>query len=108
MPYYLTGNYTAAALQALGRNPSDRPAAAKKLIETAGGKLISFYRTAANGPGVHIIFEADATSALAINTVVAAGGALTDIKYGRLWTDEEVAQMRVKRAQIDAAYQAPG
>lgn len=109
MPVFLiTGNYTAAALQALGRNPSDRHAAARKLVEAGGGKLLSFYRTAADGPGVHITIEADPITALAINVVVAAGGALTDMTFTRLWTDEEVAQMRAKRAQIDAAYQAPG
>ena len=108
MPFYLTGNYTAAALQALGRNPSDRHAAAKKLVEAGGGKLLSFYRTSADGPGVHIIFDADPITVMAINLVVAAGGALTDIKVGRLWTDEETVQVRAKRAQIESVYQAPG
>ena len=108
MPFYLTGNYTAAALQALGRNPSDRHAAAKKAVEAGGGKLLSFYRTGDDGPGVHIVFDADDITALAISVAVAAGGALTGIKFGRLWTDDEVGQMRAKRAQIDAAYKAPG
>jgi uncharacterized protein with GYD domain len=108
MPHFLlTGTYTPAALQALARNPSDRHAAARKLVETAGGKLVSFYRTVGNGPGVHIVIDADPITALAISVVVTAGGALTDIKFDRLWSDEEVAQMRAKRAQIDSAYQAP-
>jgi uncharacterized protein with GYD domain len=108
MPYLLTGNYTPAALQALGRNPSNRHEAAEKLVAAAGGKLLSFYRTSDNGAGVHIVFDADPITALAIDVVVVAGGALSDIRFTRLWTDEEVAQMRTKRAQIDAAYTAPG
>lgn len=82
--------------------------AAKKLVEAGGGKLLSFYRTSADGPGVHIIFDADPITVMAINLVVAAGGALTDIKVGRLWTDEETGQVRAKRAQIESAYQVPG
>lgn len=106
--FCLTGNYTPAALKALGETPSDRQEAARKLVEAGGGRLISFYRTAASGPGVHIIYEADPISALAINVVVAAGGALTDMNWTRLWTNEEVGEMRAKRKQLEGAYKAPG
>jgi len=106
--FCLTGNYTSAALKALGERPSDRHEAARMLVEAGGGKLVGFYRTAATGPGVHIIFEADPIAALAINVVVAAGGALTDMTFARLWTNDEVGQMRTKRAQIEGAYKAPG
>jgi uncharacterized protein with GYD domain len=108
MPYYLTGNYTPAALKALGENPSNRHEAAEKLVTAGGGKLISFYRTLAEGPGVHIIFEADPIAAAAINAVAVSGGALTNARFGRLWTDDEVAAIRQKRTQIEGAYNAPG
>jgi uncharacterized protein with GYD domain len=95
-------------MKAIGEKPSDRRAAANKLITAAGGKLISFYRTLSDGPGVVIIFEADAIAAAAVNAVGVAGGALMDVKFTRLWTDEEVTEIRKKRAEIEKSYSAPG
>ena len=108
MHWILTANYTAAAMKAIGEKPSDRRAAANKLITAAGGKLLSFYRTLSDGPGVVIIFEADPIAAAAVNAVGVAGGALMDVKFTRLWTDEEVTEIRKKRAEIEKSYSAPG
>jgi uncharacterized protein with GYD domain len=108
MHWYFSANYTPAAMKALGEKPSDRHAAAKKLVTAGGGKLISFYRTASEGPGVLLIFEADPVTAVAINAVAVAGGALTNVKFTRLWTDEEVTSIRKKRAEIEGAYKPPG
>jgi uncharacterized protein with GYD domain len=108
MHRYLTANYTSAAMKALGEKPSDRHAAAKKLVTAGGGKLISFYRTLSEGPGVLIIFEADPITAAAINAIVVAGGALMNVRFTRLWTDEEVTAIRKKRAEIEGSYKPPG
>jgi uncharacterized protein with GYD domain len=108
MHWYLTANYTSAAMKALGEKPSDRHAAAKKLVTAGGGKLISFYRTLSEGPGVLIIFEADPITAAAINAIVVAGGALMNVRFTRLWTDEEVTAIRKKRAEIEGSYKPPG
>ena len=52
-------------------NPTvSRYEAAKHVIETAGGKLISMYSTAANGPGVLVIFDVpDPNAAPAISVL---------------------------------------
>ena len=53
MHFCLTGQYTPRAVNNLLENPtSNRADAARKLIEAAGGKLISFYSVPADGPGV--------------------------------------------------------
>src|SRR6516165_2298693 len=104
----LSANYTPAAMKALGEKPSDRREAASKLITAAGGKLISFYRTLNEGPGVVIIFEADPIAAAAINVVGMAGGALMNVKFTRLWSDEDVTEMRKKQAEIEGSYAPPG
>jgi hypothetical protein len=58
MHFCLTGQYTPQALNNIMDNPTtSRYEAAKHLIETAGGKLISMYSTGANGPGVLVIFD---------------------------------------------------
>ena len=108
MHWILTANYTAEAMKAIGKNPSNRREAADKLITAAGGKLISFYRTLSDGPGVVIIFEADPIAAAAINAVAVAGGAIMNVKFTRLWSDEDVTAIRKKRAEIEGAYKPPG
>jgi uncharacterized protein with GYD domain len=95
-------------MKALGEKPSDRREAANKLITAAGGKLLSFYRTLTEGPGVVIIFEADPIAAAAINAVGVAGGAIMNVKFTRLWSDEDVTAIRQKRAEIEASYAPPG
>jgi hypothetical protein len=82
--------------------------APRKLVTAGGGKLISFYRTLAEGPGVIVIFEADPITAAAVNAVVVAGGAPKDVRFTRLWTDEDVTAIRKKRAEIEGAYKPPG
>ena len=58
MHFCLTGQYTAQALNSIMDNPTvSRYEAAKNLIEAAGGKLISMYSTATDGPGVLVIFD---------------------------------------------------
>ncbi len=50
MHFCMTGQYTPKALNAILENPkTNRYEAAKKLIEAAGGTLVSMYSTAADG-----------------------------------------------------------
>jgi uncharacterized protein with GYD domain len=64
MHFCLTGQYTPSALNKIMENPkTNRYEAAKNLVEAAGGKLISMYSTAANGPGVLVIFDVPDPSA---------------------------------------------
>jgi len=65
------------------------------LIEAAGGKLISMYSTAADGPGVLVIFDVpDPNSAPAISGTVVAAGAIHNVNLTRLWTQDEITKVR--------------
>ena len=88
MHFSLTGQYTPQAINSIMDNPTtSRYEAAKKLIEAAGGKLISLYSTPAEGPGVLAIFDVpDPGAAAAISGVVVASGALHHVKLTRLLT----------------------
>ena len=56
MHFCFTAQYTPHSLNAIMDNPTtSRYEATKKLVEAAGGKLISMYSTGADGPGVLII-----------------------------------------------------
>ena len=110
MHFCFTGQYTPQALNSIMENPNtNRYEAAKKLIEAAGGKLISMYSTPADGPGVLTIFDVtDPAAAAAIAGVVVASGALHNVKLTRLLTQEEVAHVRHTAAKLRGAYKAPG
>jgi uncharacterized protein with GYD domain len=106
----MTAQYTPRALNSILENPkTNRYEAAKKLVEAAGGKLISMYSTAAEGPGVLIIFDVpDPTAAPAISGTVVAAGAVHNVTLTRLWTQDEITQVRQKAVQLRGAYSPPG
>ena len=110
MHFCFTAQYTPHALNAIIENPTEnRYEASKKLIEAAGGKLISMYSTPADGPGVLIIFDVpDPNAAAAISGIGVASGAVHHVKLTRLLTQEEVTHVRHTAAKLRGAYKAPG
>ena len=110
MHFCFTAQYTPHALKAIMENPTtSRYEATKKLIEAAGGKLISMYSTGADGPGVLIIFDVpDPNVAAAISGIGVASGAVQDVKLTRLLTQDEVTHVRKKAAELRGAYKPPG
>src|SRR4029079_4174008 len=110
MHFCMTGQYTPKALNGIMENPTvSRYEAAKKLIEAAGGKLISMYSTAADGPGVLVIFDVpDPNSAPAISGTVVAAGAIPNAHLTRLWTQDEITQVRQKAVKLRGSYTPPG
>ena len=110
MHFCLTGQYTPRAINSLLENPTNnRAEAARKLIEAAGGKLVSFYSVPADGPGVLTIFDVpDPTTAPAIAGIVVGAGTLHNVKLSRLYTQDEIIQVRQKASKIRASYSPPG
>jgi uncharacterized protein with GYD domain len=109
MHFCMTAQYTPKALNGILENPTtSRYEAARKLIEAAGGKLISMYSTAADGPGVLVIFDVpDPNSAPAISGTVIAAGAIQNVHLTRLWTQDEIMQVRQKAVQLRGSYKPP-
>jgi uncharacterized protein with GYD domain len=110
MHFCITAQYTPSALNAIMENPTtNRQEVIKKLLEGAGGKLISMYSTAADGPGVLAIFDVpDPAVAAAFSGVVTAGGAVQNVKLTRLLTQDEVTHVRQTAAKLRGAYKPPG
>jgi uncharacterized protein with GYD domain len=110
MHFCLQGQYTPRAINNMLENPTqNRAEAAKKLIEAAGGKLVSFFSTPSEGPGVLTIFDVpDPTMASAICGTVVATGVIQNPKLMRLYTQEEAIQLRQKVIKLRAAYTPPG
>lgn len=109
MLFHITATYTAKALNAMAENPTtDRRAAIDKLVGAAGGKVVGFYFTTNDGPGVIVIIDAEPTAAAAIVGTVAATDSVRDLKMTRLWTNDEVLAVRKKRIELKASYKPPG
>jgi uncharacterized protein with GYD domain len=109
MHFCFTGQYTPQAVNKMLDNPTtNRYEATKKLIEAAGGKLISMYGVPADGPGVLMIFDVpDPSAAPAITGVIVASGAAQNVKLTRLLTQDEVTHVRQKASQLRGAYSPP-
>jgi uncharacterized protein with GYD domain len=110
MHFCMTGQYTPKSLNSIMENPkTNRYEAAKTLIEAAGGKLISMYSTASEGPGVLVIFDVpDPSAAPAISGTVVAAGAIHNVSLIRLWTQDEIIKVRETASQLRGKYSPPG
>ena len=110
MHFSLTAQYTSHALNSIMDDPeTNRYEAVKKLVEAGGGKLVSMYSTASEGPGVLVIFDVpDPEAAPAIAGIAVAGGAVHNVKLTRLMTQDEVGKVREKARDLRGAYKAPG
>ena len=108
MLFCIMANYTPQSISALMEHTESRQPAVQKLIEAAGGKLVSMYSTAMDGPGAMVIVDMpDPIVAPAISGIVAASGAVKDIKFFRLLSQDEVVTVRKKAAELRKAYVPP-
>ena len=109
MLFCITANYLPSALEAMGKNPNtNRREAFEQLLTAAGGKLVAWYGTVAEGPGRMGIFEAEPAVAHAICSVVASSGGVSNVKLQRLLSSEEIRAVRRKRVELQKSYRPPG
>jgi uncharacterized protein with GYD domain len=106
MPTYMTQfSYTQQAWAALAKNPEDRGAAVKALLEKLDGRLLNIYYSTGDYDGF-IIFEApDGETAAAAIIAAIVPGHLKTTKTTRLFTMEETLGMLRKVGSL--AYAAP-
>jgi len=111
MPLFcMTGNYTAKALAAMGKsnNGTSRREVISNVLEQAGGRVVEMYYTSHDGPGVMLIFEAEPAVARAVTGIGKANEAVENIKFTRLFSQEEVMATREARRQMEPNYIPPG
>jgi uncharacterized protein with GYD domain len=105
--FIVTGCYTGAAFRGMIANPSDREAAARGLIETAGGKLETYYLTTGATDFTFTAVIDDAADLLAGLMVAAAAGAISDVRTQRAFTAAEFMAIQKKAGGLAAGYKAP-
>ena len=107
MALYLTRfSYTAETWSRLTKNPEDRREAAKKYIESVGGKLHGFWYAFGSYDGYNLWEAPDNVSMAAVVIAIGGGGALSKIETIVLLTVEETLDA-LSRVQ-NIGYRQPG
>jgi uncharacterized protein with GYD domain len=107
MPHYMTQfAYTQEAWATLAANPEDRSSPVRELLETMGGRLVSWYLSFGEYDGLAIYEAPDDATAGALVVAAARPGHFRATKTTPLFTAEESVEM-MRRAG-GTAYRAPG
>ena len=107
MAFYLTRfSYTPETWARLTKNPEDRREAARKYIESVGGKLHGFWYGFGTFDGYNLWEAPDNVSMAAVVVAIGAGGALGSLETTVLLTVEETLAALEKARSI--RYKAPG
>ena len=109
MPRLVTrGRFTHDYLKGLQDAPEDREVPVRKVVEAAGGKVISFYVTTGESDFL-LISEADESEAvIAALMTAAAAGTISDVSTGRAWTGAEFKAIMERASKAKKAYRPPG
>ncbi|MET0773579.1 MAG: GYD domain-containing protein [Candidatus Limnocylindrales bacterium] len=107
MALYLTRfSYTPETWARLASNPEDRREAARRYIESVGGKLHGFWYALGEYDGYNLWEAPDTVSMAAVAIAISSGGALSKLETTQLLTVEETLEAlgRVK----SVGYRQPG
>ena len=107
MPMYLTRfSYTPETWARLIQKPEDRREAARRYIESVGGKLHGFWYSFGERDGWNLWEAPDNVSMAAVALAIGAGGALSSIETSVLLSVEDLMDALGKAKSIQ--YRAPG
>ena len=107
MAMYLTRfSYTPETWARLSNNPEDRREAARKYIESVGGKLHGFWYALGEYDGYNLWEAPDNVSMAAVAIAISAGGALSKVETTALLTVEETLDA-LRRTEA-VGYRQPG
>jgi len=107
MGLYLTRfSYTPETWARLTKNPEDRREAARKYIESVGGKLHGFWYAFGSYDGYNLWEAPDNVSMAAVAIAISSGSALSKLETIPLFTVEETLDA-LRRAQ-KVSYRPPG
>lgn len=109
MPIFISqGRYSQEAMRGMVNTPEDRTEAVTKLIEAAGGRLLSYYVTFGEYDWLLVTEAPDAQSVSAAVIAAAAGGGVTDTKTTVAMTTAEAKQAFQKAGELAKSYRPAG
>ena len=101
-------SYNAETWAQMIKNPGDREAAIRKLVEPMNGKLDAMYFMFGQDDGFAIIDLPDAATAAAASIAVSSSGAFKSIETHELIAPADLVGILGRSAQALGAYTAPG
>ena len=104
--YMVQFSYSNESVSELVKNPQDRTAVARALVERLGGKLEAFYYSFGDYDGVVIVEIPDNAGAMAASMALSAGGGMRAVRTTVLLTPDEAAEGMRKAGTL--GYQPPG
>ena len=106
MSYYLIqASYTSQAIAAMVKNPQDRAAAVRPMIEKAGGKLHGLWFTFGDTDIVAIAEMPNNVSAASLSMAIGASGTMSSYRSTPMMTSGEAVEAMQKAGGV--TYQAP-
>jgi uncharacterized protein with GYD domain len=102
------GRFTQDYVRGLIAAPEDREPAVRKVVEAAGGKVVSFYVTTGESDFLLVTEADEAESVIAALMAAAAAGTIANITTSRAWTGSEFKAVAAKASKAAKAYRAPG
>jgi uncharacterized protein with GYD domain len=102
------GRFTHEYAKAILAAPEDREPAVRKLIEGAGGKVISFYFTTGETDFLLISEANEAEAVIAALMATSAAGMISHVTTARAWTGAEFKAIADRAAKAAKAYRPPG
>jgi uncharacterized protein with GYD domain len=106
--YLALFTYEKAAWRDMVRRPEDREAAARAVIDAAGGSLVAFYWMLGDHDGLAIYEAPDAPAAAAVTAAILASGRVRDVRTSALLAAPETLGALEHARKVAAAYRPPG
>ncbi len=108
MSYYMFQmTYAQSAIKAMIEKPTDREAAARKLIEAVGGKLHHLFFAFGKYDIVCLIEFPDDKASMACTAAIGASGAASSMMTTKLLTVSEAMAAMAMAAKVTDAYKPP-
>jgi uncharacterized protein with GYD domain len=106
--YAIFFTYTSDAWARMIKNPGDRTAAVRQLLDSVGGSLESAYWMFGAHDGIVIADIPDSARAAAISVAVGSTGAFKHLETHELMSQEQLGQVLSHARDATQAYQPPG
>jgi uncharacterized protein with GYD domain len=108
MAFYMwTGCYSKEAMQGFIKEPQNREAVVRQVVEAAGGKFHHAFISLGSSDFLLIAEFPDDASAVAVSLAVGASGVASSGMTTKLLTLAEFAEAMKKAGKVAAAYKPP-
>ena len=108
MPKYLAlFSYSDQAMSAMIDNPADREAAVRRVLDSVGASLESFYWMFGDHDGVAVVEARDSVTMAGISTAIRSTGTVVSETH-ELFSSDDIHQILETAKQARASFTTPG